>query len=198
MKPSKKVLATSVAAGIAAGSLSPSVINLSVQMFNHWEGRNYTAVHLPFDPRGVITVCGGVTNQDLPWLKAGMRFTEPECLKIIGSLIPKYAAPIIKCVPTFTKMPDHRQAALISFAINLGPRKVCGTSISRDLNAGRPAEACNAMTRYIAANGTRLQGLVNRRNDPVWGEKPWCLMSDKPGTMPWWQRWARAILFRNI
>jgi lysozyme len=34
------------------------------------------------------------------------------------------------------------------------------------------------MTEYVLANGRRLQGLVNRRNDPVWGEKAWCLRED--------------------
>jgi lysozyme len=197
MKPSKKIIATSVAAAIAAGGLSPSVINLSVAMFDHWEGRNYTAVHLKFDPPGVITVCGGVTNYDLPKLKIGDKFTEAECQKLIASLIPKYAAPVEKCVHNFTRMPDHRQAALISFVINLGPAKVCGTSIARDLNAGRVTIACNAMTKYIAADGKRLQGLVNRRNDPVWGEKPWCLMKDTPSLKPWWQRMAAFVMFKE-
>ncbi len=196
MKPSKKVVATSVAAAIAAGTLSPHVIDLSVQMFDHWEGRNYTAVHLKFDPPGVVTVCGGVTNYDIPSLKVGQKFTEAQCQKIIASLIPKYAAPIEKCVHNFTEMPDHRQAALISFVINLGPGKVCGTSIARNLNAGHVNLACNAMTQYVAANGRRLQGLINRRNDPVWGEKPWCLMNDvaTKAAEPWWQRWAAWIV----
>lgn len=196
MKPRHKVLATSVAAGIAAGSLSPSVINLSVQMFDHWEGRNYTAVHLRFDPPRVVTVCGGVTNYDIPTLRVGQKFTEAQCQKLIADLIPKYAAPIEKCVHNFTKMPEHRQAALISFVINLGPGKVCGTSIAANLNAGRVTLACNAMTQYVNANGRRLRGLINRRNDPVWGEKPWCLMKDVvTAAHPWWQRWAQRLAF---
>lgn len=195
MRTKHKIAAASVAAGLAAGSLSPVVINLSAQMFDHWEGRNYTAVHLPFDPPGVVTVCGGVTNYDLPDLKIGDKFTEPECLKLIGGIIPKYAAPVVKCVHDFTKMPEHRQAALISFVINLGPARVCGTSIAKDLNAGRVEQACDAMTKYINANGKRLQGLVNRREDPVWGEKPWCLMKETPmKRLPWWQRWAAWLL----
>jgi lysozyme len=92
--------------------------------------------------------------------------------------MPRYAAPLQACVNNFESMPPHRQAALISFAINLGPSRVCGTSIARDLNAGRIRQACDAMTKYVLANGKRLQGLVNRRNDPVWGERPWCLRND--------------------
>lgn len=160
------------------GGLTVGTIALSIAMFNHWEGRNYTAVHLPFDPPGIITACGGITNHDWPWLKEGMKLTEDQCQKAIAELIPRYAAPVIKCVPNFLKLPEYRQAAVISFVINLGPGKVCGTSISRDLRAGKTQSACDAMTKYIAANGKRLQGLVNRRTDPVWGERAWCLRDD--------------------
>lgn len=184
--PSKRV--------VAGGALTASAIALSVAMFDHWEGRNYTAVHLSFDPPGVVTVCGGITNYDLPNLKVGMRFTEAQCQAEIAKLIPKYAAPVMRCVPSFTHMPEHRQAALISFVINLGPGKICKTSIARDLNAGRITKACNSMTQYVNANGRRLQALVTRRNDPVWGEKPWCLMADAPQPVSWWQRpWASLL-----
>jgi len=179
------------AAGFAAGGLTAGTIALSVAMFDHWEGRNYTAVHLKFDPPGVVTVCGGVTNYDLPKLKVGDKFTESQCRKLIAGLIPKYAAPIIRCVPDFLKFPEHRQASLISFVINLGPQRVCGTSIAKDLNAGRITAACEAMTKYVYANGKRLVGLANRREDPIWGEKPWCLMREKP----WWQVAAQNVLF---
>lgn len=173
MKHTKKVVA-------GGAALTASTIVLSVAMFDHWEGRNYTAVHLSFDPPGVVTVCGGITNYDIPTLKIGMKFTEAQCQVKIAALIPKYAAPLMKCIPSFTRMPEHRQAALISFVINLGPAKVCNGPIKRDLNAGRITQACNLMTQYVYANGKRLKALSTRRNDPVWGEKPWCLMTDPP------------------
>jgi lysozyme len=74
-------------------------------------------------------------------------------------------------------MPPHRQAAVISFAINLGPAIACG-KVATLLNASRVKEACAKMTEYVYANGKRLQGLANRRNDPVWGERAWCLRDD--------------------
>lgn len=162
---------------VAAGALTAGTIALTAAMFNHWEGRNYTAVQLPFDPPGVITACGGITNHDWPWLKAGMKLTEDQCSKAIDELIPRYAAPVQACIPSFSSLPPHRQAALISFAINLGPGVACG-SVARLINAGQTKEACNYMTKYVMANGKRLQGLVNRRNDPVWGERAWCLRED--------------------
>jgi lysozyme len=110
-------------------------------------------------------------------LKVGQKFSESECNTLIAGLIPRYAAPVQKCIPSFSSMPPHRQAALISFAINLGPGVARG-SVARLLNAGLLKDACNKMREYVFANGKRLQGLANRRNDPVWGERAWCLRED--------------------
>jgi|APCry1669192522_1035417.scaffolds.fasta_scaffold00496_8 hypothetical protein len=72
------------------------------------EGRNYTVVHLPFDSPKVYTVCGGITNYDVPTLKLGQKFTGAECNKLIAGIIPRYAAPLQACIPSFTSMPPHR------------------------------------------------------------------------------------------
>jgi lysozyme len=162
---------------VAAGGLAAGTIALAAAMYNHWEGRNYVAVHLAFDPPGVVTVCGGITTHDIPTLKVGDRYSEADCEKLIERVVPKYAAPLQECIPTFNELPPHRAAALISFSINLGPKVACGTVASL-INAGRIKDACQKMTEYVLANGRRLQGLVNRRNDPVWGEKAWCLRED--------------------
>jgi lysozyme len=161
-----------------AGGLSAAGLALSIAIFNHWEGVSYKAVHLPFDPPGVITVCGGITQYDLPDLKAGMTFTAEQCRELIGKAMPRYAGPVAACVPSFATMPPHRQAALTSFALNLGPAKICATSIGADLNAGRTRQACDAMRGYVRANGKYLQGLANRRLDPIWGERAWCMRDD--------------------
>jgi lysozyme len=151
---------------------------LAATLIAHWEGIDLVAKHNSFDPKGVITVCNGVTNYDWPWLKSGMRFTHAQCQKALVDLIPKYANPIAVCVPSFQNMPPHRQAALISFSYNLGPARICRTSIARDLNAGNTRRACGTMTQYVRAAGRTLRGLVNRRNDKTWGERAWCLRDD--------------------
>lgn len=158
--------------------LSAAGAALAAVLVGHWEGMNLIAKHLPFDPPGVITVCGGITTYDWPWLKPGMKISEAECNDALANAAQRYAAEVVKCVPGLPDMPPHRQAAIASFAVNLGAAKVCGTSIARDLNAGRVKQACDAMTKYVYANGKLLQGLVNRRTDAVWGERPWCLRED--------------------
>ena len=62
------------------------------------------------------------------------------------------------------------------------------------VSRGLRGQACNR----VYANGKRLQGLANRREDPVWGEKPWCLMKESPAkVVPWWQRMAQLITFKQ-
>jgi lysozyme len=163
----KKVAGLSAAGAVLAGAL-----------VSHWEGMNLTAVHLSFDPPGVVTVCGGITNYDWPWLKVGDKFTKEQCQSALQEAAERYADKIVVCVPSLPTMPPHRQAAIASFAVNLGPSKVCGTSIASDLNAGRIKQACDAMVKYVNANGKFLQGLYNRRTDAMWGERPWCLRDD--------------------
>ncbi len=166
-KITKKRVGLSAAGAVLAGVL-----------VSHWEGMNLTAVHLPFDPPGVVTVCGGITNYDWPWLKVGDKYTKEQCQHELSHVAERYADEVVKCVPSLPTMPPHRQAAIASFAVNLGAARVCNTSIARDLNAGRVREACDAMVKYVNANGKFLQGLYNRRTDAVWGERPWCLRED--------------------
>jgi lysozyme len=159
-------------------ALSASGAVLAGVLIAHWEGMNLVAKHLPFDPPGVITVCGGITNYDWPWLKVGMKFTKEDCNKALSEVGERYAQKILHCVPSLPTMPPHRQAAIASFTVNLGPGKVCGTSIGPDLEAGRVKRACDAMVKYTRSNGSFMQGLLNRRTDAMWGERPWCLRED--------------------
>jgi lysozyme len=170
MKLSRKV--------VAGGGLSAAGAILAATLVSHWEGMSLVAVHEKFDPPGVITVCGGITNYDWPDLKVGQRVTKDACLKALADAAQRYGQMVGKCVPNLASMPPHRQAALASFAVNLGPGRICGTSIARDLNAGRVKQACDAMLKYVRANGKFLQGLKNRRTDHMWGEVPWCMRED--------------------
>jgi lysozyme len=165
-------------AGKVAG-LSAAGATLAALLVGHWEGMSTVAVHEKFDPPGVITVCGGITNADWPWLKPGMKFTVETCRQALADAANRYAVKVAQqCLPDISTMPPHRQAAIASFAVNLGPGRVCGTSIGRDLRAGRVKQACNAMVKYVYANGKRLPGLAYRRTDSMWGEQPWCLRND--------------------
>lgn len=136
-----------------------------------WEGFAPRAVHERVDPPGVITWCFGRTNYDDPTVKAGTKFTKAECEKLLDEDLPKYAAPVQQCIPSFDTLKPNVQAALVSFAYNLGPGTLCKSAVARYVNQGKIAKACNAMMPYVRANGVVLRGLVNRRN----AERKLCL-----------------------
>jgi lysozyme len=154
-------------AGMSALVIATTVV---VQM----EGEDLVAKQNPFDPKGVITACNGITNYDLPGLKRGTRFTHDECYGLLKQHLPRYTTPIDKCV----KVPasNFTMAALYSASYNLGPGTVCKSSMVRKINAGDLKGGCDAFMLYVTAKNTKgvrktLPGLVNRRT----AERALCL-----------------------
>jgi len=127
------------------------------------EGYAPVARHERIDPPGVITWCFGRTNYDDPAVKAGTRFSRQQCERLLAEDLPKYAEPVQRCIPSFDAMPPSRQAALVSFAYNLGPGTLCRSSVARDLNKGDVRRGCDAMLAYDRANGRVVAGLQRRR-----------------------------------
>lgn len=169
-------------AGAAIG-IPVAVAALSAVLIPHWEsgGRMDTTVRQQkIDPPGVYTVCDGVTNldPDYAWIRPGMKFTEAQCAEAFAKILPKYYAPLTDCIRGFAQMPPHRQTALLSAAYNLGTGAICGSTAARLINAGKVDEGCDALGRFVRANGVVLRGLQNRRFDPKWGEIAWCKRND--------------------
>lgn len=135
------------------------------------EGYEPVARHERIDPPGVITWCFGRTNYDDPAVKAGTRFSRAQCKQFLEQDLPKYAAPVQECIPSFNSMPPSRQAALVSFAYNLGAGRLCASSVAMDLNAGDVRAGCNAMLAWNRSNGRVVRGLVLRRQ----AERKLCL-----------------------
>lgn len=158
------------------GAASAGVIALAAVLIQHWEGIDLVAKHNSFDPAGVITVCVGATQDDIPGLKAGERFTPEFCAEQLRKDIPRYDEMLRTCVKV--AMPPHRYAAFLSFFYNLGPRTACASGAVRELNLGNIKAACQNMTLYNKAAGQYLPGLKNRREDKFWGERAWCLRED--------------------
>lgn len=155
-----------------------AAIALTSALIVHWEGEKLIASHNSFDPPGIVDVCNGITNRDIPWLKAGMKFTHEDCEALRIRSLPKYRDPLKKCVNGFETMPVARQAALGSASWNLGPGTICKSTAVRLLNAGETEAGCRALGNFIKANGVILNGLVNRRRDSNWGEIAWCMEND--------------------
>jgi lysozyme len=84
---------------------SAAALALMSALILHWEGEKLVASHNSIDPPGIIDVCNGITNRELPWLKAGMKFTHEDCEALRLRLMPKYRDPLKKCIKGYEDMP---------------------------------------------------------------------------------------------
>lgn len=121
------------------------------------------------------TVCYGMTSADRP-VHVGDTYTKDECMDFLIKDIPKYWAPISKCVRV--KTTEHFKAAVVSAGYNAGSSAVCKSPMIARINKD-PIDikhACDALIEwYTRKNGTKvhgwyttaqgkfLPGLLNRR-----------------------------------
>lgn len=135
--------------GIAA-----SVVALATPVVMLWEGRSL----IPYrDPVGIMTVCYGETAAQM------RNYTPAECKEMLGESLAAHGAEIVACLPP--GLPEHVQAASLSFAYNVGAKAFCGSTMRRKLAAGDVPGACAELDRWIFAKGQKLPGLVKRRAD---------------------------------
>lgn len=144
MNPNAK-LATKVGAGVLA---------LTIPVVAYFEGTVFRTYR---DPIGIATSCTGHTG---PELRMGQVWTKAQCDEQLRVDIDKHAA-AVGCIKR--QVPDHVQAAVLSFAFNVGNAAACGSTLMRKLNEGDIAGACAELSRWVMAGGRELAGLVKRR-----------------------------------
>ncbi len=146
-----------------------------------WEGpvkATQVAIHQKFDPRGVVTVCSGITNYDIKTLKPGDVYTRAMCDDALAAALPKYNAMLASCLPPDFAVSDHQHTAMLSFVYNVGRGNFCNSLVGREFRAGNRAAGCRAMGNFTRAAGKKLAGLVRRRYEKFDGEIAWCLRED--------------------
>lgn len=116
------------------------------------------------DIGGVWTICGGVTYG----VKAGDVETVEGCRRRNAAAIYIGLAAVDRCVTS--PMPETRRAGFGLMAYNVGASAFCKSTAVKLVNAGRPAEACAQIDRwvYVAGKDCRLKssncaGIVHRR-----------------------------------
>ena len=110
------------------------------------------------DPVNIPTICYGHTGPDVT---PGRTATRAECDALLqGDLAKAYDA-VQRCIRV--PMTDYQAAALTSATFNIGPKIVCDSTLGRLANAGRWADACKALEKWVYASGRKLPGLVKRR-----------------------------------
>lgn len=168
MKSSDTVKAKLIKSFAAAG-ISASAAFFALNITTPSEGLS-EKVYL--DPVSLPTVCVGHMDKKL---KVGQTFTLDECMSLFAEDWKKHQDQLNSIVRVPYKS-EWEQAALVDFTFNVGIGKVESSTLIKLLNEGRHEEACAQLTRWVYANGKRLNGLVTRRNL----EKQYCL-----GQIPW-------------
>ncbi|HGJ5882210.1 lysozyme [Arsenophonus sp.] len=145
MKIPKKIL-------MATGG---SALFLASSMITHFEGLRLKPY---FDGGGVLSVCYGHTGKDIEPNRA---YTKAECDKWLNDdlkAVKRYVDPLIKVsINTLT------QAALYSFAYNVGVGNFAKSTLLKKLNANDRPGACDEMKRWVYVDGKKWKGLMTRR-----------------------------------
>ncbi len=141
-----------LAAGVAAA------VALATPLIMAWEGDGDRIGYL--DIVRVPTACWGHTGTGVV---VGRRYSSAECRAFLDGDVRRHADGIARCIAV--DAPPESLAAFVSFSFNVGIEGFCRSGVRRDLNAGRLAQACAGLSRWVYAGRPlrRVQGLVNRR-----------------------------------
>lgn len=156
-----QVAAMGVAVAVAVGvSLSPKAVD---ELKVH-EGVRTTAYADPYYGWQLPTICYGSTSN----VKRGQKATMAECdarLRVDTDRACKIVERDLN--GTGVRLTQGEQDAYCSFAFNTGYFKYQRngelTSMYKNLVAGKPYEACQALKLYTLSNGVRSNGLIKRR-----------------------------------
>ena len=143
----------------------------------HIAGPQYLRAYL--DIVGVATACDGLTYYaNGKRVRAGDRFTESQCTKMLEAALVQHAETVMACTP-FDKGRDAYQiVAAVSMDYNTGGW--CGSTARKRWAAGNRAGSCDALLWWNKAGGRAVTGLTRRRNR----ERQYCLTNIAPGAAP--------------
>lgn len=94
------------------------------------------------------TVCYGHTGPDVTF---GASKTPDECRQLLEQDVAEANAIVHRCISV--PMTQGQEAALTSATYNVGPSIVCGSTLQRYANAGKWAEACGQLKRWVYGGG---------------------------------------------
>jgi lysozyme len=134
-----------------------------------WEGTETTVYQDVLVP-AVYAVCNGHT---VPASAMGEVWTEERCVETLAADTKEHGERLLSCVAVDASR--NTIAAFTSLAFNVGTGAVCKSTAIRLLNAGKHAEACNAILAWNRAGGRVVKGLVKRRE----AERKLCLTPDE-------------------
>ena len=138
----------------AAAAGATAVVALASPVVMHFEGE---IRHGYRDPIGIVTACVGHTKT----AQLGRAYTAAECAELLRTDLADHHAGLRACLKG--NVPAHVEAALLSFAFNVGVAATCRSTAVAKINAGDFAAGCAELSRWTMAGGRVLPGLVKRR-----------------------------------
>jgi GH24 family phage-related lysozyme (muramidase) len=150
------------AAGSPAAPRPPLWLEPARRIVSEFEGCRLQAY---LCPAGVPTIGYGHTHG----VKLGQTITQQQAESLLDQDLARFAGGIHELIPASRNLGGNQQAALISWAFNVGLGAVERSTLRRRINAGEspvvvvPAE----LPRWNKASGMVLPGLTRRRNAEV-------------------------------
>lgn len=168
MKAGTKIAGGALAL-IAAGSLSLFSADLQ-RMLSRWEGDGQNVVYPDRLAQNLPTVCRGITKHTSPEpVILGDYWSPEKCLEVEKIVVSEGQIELAKCIKVYVTQPIFD--AFSDFGHNVGNANACVSVAMGLLNAGRVAEACDAIAHKVPGkrpnwsyvDGKFIPGLYNRR-----------------------------------
>lgn len=141
---------------IVGGGTLAAALALAVPLIAGFEGKRNVGYADPA-PAGYATICYGHKQIGV----IGKYMTDAQCVALLNADAARHGVDIAACLPA--NLPSESLGAFISIGFNLGSPAFCKSSMARDARAGKLAQACADLSKYVWAGNRQLPGLIRRR-----------------------------------
>jgi GH24 family phage-related lysozyme (muramidase) len=134
-------------------------------LIKQWEGLRLSAYPDPATGAEPWTIGYGMTAVNGAPVRKGDKISQALADELLRSEIHRYAAELYKLIPAMRQYGANQQAALISWAYNVGLGAVESSTLRKRLLAGESGQAVipQELPRWNKAGNTVLEGLTRRR-----------------------------------
>lgn len=140
----------------------PSSMHISDQGIVFVMGKEGKANVAYQDIGGVWTICvGAIKDKEGKPVKKGLRYSDQDCLELLGRDVGVAEKAIQQCVTT--PLYQNQFDALTSLTFNIGNTAFCKSTLVRVLNQGRLSEASMQFKKWTYVKGVFSPGLYSRR-----------------------------------
>jgi lysozyme len=138
-----------------------NALALAAKICQRFEGCVLTAYHGAADRAGLYTIGWGTTEIDGQPVQPGTTITQAQADDLLTDTLSAVQSKVEAMLTR--QLEDYQEAALISFAYNLGTGALGSSTLLKEVNAGNFDAAAQQFGLWIHANGVVVKGLVARR-----------------------------------